>query len=206
MSKRKLQEKVFIMLGEKVIENTAVGTGKKIWFCTKHYLYCFDGGTLTQKEHSYGSDNDSVICLDIIDARYVYLSVTEGGVNYLVRYDPLTDEFVKFAKNCKYICRTPRGLFTYKGDVVGNLVKESGYGNLMKFKRIDFDNCKYKTLKRIVLNAEPQVKLKVAFKDAERSFDAGEYDNLNLTAQSFDFSLTGGGEVYGLKAVWEVFK
>lgn len=196
-----------VMLSEKLIENTAHCTGKKVWFCTQNFLYCFDGTTLTQTEHGYGGDGKSVTCLDVIDERYVYLSVNDGTDCYLLKYDPITGKFIKFAKSSMFICKTPRGLFTLDSTfTLETLKKKAKYGNLMKFKTIDFGNEKYKTLKSIRLKAEQNVKLNVAIKDAEYSFVPGEYNNLNITARSFDFSLAGSGDVSGLEAVWEVYK
>lgn len=197
-----------VMLSDKPIENTIVRINKKVWFLTKSYLYCFDGNTLTQKEHPYNSNYYSFLRIDAIDERYLYISATYKLKPFIARYDTQTGEFIKAANLCKFICRTPRGLFTLNtSGYVGKLLKEGDEEDVMTFRKVDFGDGKYKTLKKLVFDADDGVTLNLTLdKKFTRSFETCENDGLSITARRFDFSLSGNGEVKELKAVWEVYK
>jgi hypothetical protein len=198
----KLDESANYYTADGVIENTVATCFNKLFFCTASGIFAFDGNDVERQEYDDSGDiYGYVSAVGYGDRYYVLCSSKRLGKQLVYVYEPINKcgYFMNFSPECLVVCD---GLYAFSDGRLYLLEEGTGDG---QWKRcgVDFGLASKKVLASIDMQSYGDVKITVSGGGISKTFSGSGAKQVRLSGNSFDFEVSGCGDVYALTATAE---
>lgn len=191
---------------EKLIEDTCVVCGGKIYFCSYTNIYCFDGTSITAVKLPDYMKASNFQSGKSYENRYVhfYCQSEADGCEYQLELDLVNGTCGFFAGGMKFVWKTNSCFWVWCDNAIYH---EDDGGNdtqsTWRTESIDLGSSRVKTLKSIYVDKSEDTEITVRADGLERSFSESGESYVGMSGRNFSFEVSGG-TVKSLEAEWEV--
>lgn len=193
---------------EKLITNTCVECGGKLYFASSENIYCFNGESIEKvvlpeymkaRSYSYGKS---------YEGRYVHFYCTPNtyGSPCQFELDTVTGECAFFAPSLQMVWKSAEIFYGWKNNIVYRQHQLTGYDMpcVWRTGKIDVGTAGVKTLKSIYIDSADVARITVKADGVKRELSGQGRIAVGMSGREFVFELNGKNETESLEAEWEV--